>query len=195
MSQTESFEFWIYGNRTEVQIRQFFSEDYGGMVWPAAKTIGSLLSANPERVRGKTVLELGCGTGLSGIVAAKCGARVLFSDKRDPPEILDNCKENCVLNGLTDYEVVVGSASVERRFRFSGESRLRVSLPSTWLLAQTCSMTQGVPLSACSSLVLDDLLFTVSFVLYHNPQCQLLFAFPYREYVLSFISSQDRSSC
>ena len=100
------------------------------MVWPAAKTIGSLLSARPERVRGKTVLELGCGTGLSGIVAAKCGAHVLFTDKRDPPEILDNCKENCLLNGLTDYEVVAYAVSMDCRFRFSGENRSHISLQS-----------------------------------------------------------------
>ena len=123
MSQTESFEFWIYGNRTEVQIRQFFSEEYGGMVWPAAKTVGTLLSANSERVQGKTVLELGCGTGLSGIVAAKCGAHVLFTDKRDPSDILNNCRENCRLNGLTNFEVVVRSVSLGLRFRCSGESR------------------------------------------------------------------------
>lgn len=131
MSQTESSEFWIYGNRTEVQIRQFFSEEYGGMVWPAAKTVGAILSANPERVRGKAVLELGCGTGLSGIVAAKCGAHVLFTDKRDPPEILDNCKENCRLNGLTDYEVVMYPVSMGCRFQCSGESRFRTFPPST----------------------------------------------------------------
>jgi len=100
-------------------------------VWPAAKTVGAILSANPERVRGKAVLELGCGTGLSGIVAAKCGAHVLFTDKRDPPEILDNCKENCRLNGLTDYEVVMYPVSMGCRFQCSGESRFRTFPPST----------------------------------------------------------------
>ena len=79
----------------------------------------------------KAVLELGCGTGLSGIVAAKCGAHVLFTDKRDPPEILDNCKENCRLNGLTDYEVVMYPVSMGCRFQCSGESRFRTFPPST----------------------------------------------------------------
>ena len=100
-------------------------------MWPAAKTVGAILSANPERVRGKAVLELGCGTGLSGIVASKCGAHVLFTDKRDPPEILDNCKENCCLNGLTDYEVVMYPVSMGCRFQCSGESRFRTFPPST----------------------------------------------------------------
>ena len=77
------------------------------------------------------VLELGCGTGLSGIVAAKCGAHVLFTDKRDPPEILDNCKENCRLNGLTNYEVVMYPVSMGCRFQCSGESRFRTFPPST----------------------------------------------------------------
>ncbi len=37
-----------------------------------------------DRLSGKTVLDLGCGQGLAGCVAAACGARVMFADLEAP---------------------------------------------------------------------------------------------------------------
>lgn len=53
---------------------------------------------------GKTVLELGSGTGISGIFAAKLGATVIFSDYED--ESLTLCDSNAKLNGLEDYSLL-----------------------------------------------------------------------------------------
>lgn len=90
----------------QVMINQGLSGDFGDTVWPSAKELGTLLWNNIPFVSGKHVIELGCGPGLSGIVAGKCGAHVTFTDKRFPLHILENCKENCDLNGLTDYLIV-----------------------------------------------------------------------------------------
>jgi nicotinamide N-methyltransferase len=43
--------------------------------WNAARALAGFLQRNPELYAGRTVLELGAGGGLPGLVAAKCGAR------------------------------------------------------------------------------------------------------------------------
>lgn len=50
-------------------------------VWPAGTFLGQFLVNCPSFVRGKSVVELGCGVGIAGICAGRAGAReVLFTD-------------------------------------------------------------------------------------------------------------------
>jgi len=49
-------------------------------------------------IRGKSVLELGCGLGLLGIVAAKCGARTVVLT--DLPHCLPPVLHNLQVNGF-----------------------------------------------------------------------------------------------
>lgn len=51
-------------------------------------------------IRGKSVLELGCGLGLLGIVAAKCGARTVVLT--DLPHCLPPVMHNLQINGFAD---------------------------------------------------------------------------------------------
>ena len=44
--------------------------------------------------------QLGAGTAVPGLVAAKCGAHVTLSDREDTPRLLDNLRKSCDLNGL-----------------------------------------------------------------------------------------------
>lgn len=47
---------------------------FGLFVWPSAEVLAHFVARHHERVvRGKVVLELGCGTALPGILAAVCG--------------------------------------------------------------------------------------------------------------------------
>ena len=52
---------------------------------------------------GKSVLELGCGTGLPGVTAGLLGGRVTFTDYVE--EALGFARKNCMLNGLGDGDV------------------------------------------------------------------------------------------
>ena len=47
---------------------------YGEYIWPASLVLCDFLKRNSELVRGKRVLELGSGTGIAGLYAAKLGA-------------------------------------------------------------------------------------------------------------------------
>lgn len=57
----------------------------GAAVWSAGERLADVLCSQPELVSGKRVVELGCGTGLCGIVAARLGASsVLLTDGAEP---------------------------------------------------------------------------------------------------------------
>jgi len=47
----------------------------GNAIWESAQVLAKLLSAEPARIRGKRVLELGTGCGLLGLAAGALGAR------------------------------------------------------------------------------------------------------------------------
>lgn len=54
----------------------------GARVWAIAHAFCRELAAHPETVKGQDVLEIGAGTGLVGIVAAKLGAARVVSGGR-----------------------------------------------------------------------------------------------------------------
>lgn len=58
---------------------------YAEFVWNASVILADLIVCEDIQVTGKKVLELGCGAGLPGIVAARKGAE-LVSDVGDPPK-------------------------------------------------------------------------------------------------------------
>jgi predicted nicotinamide N-methyase len=73
---------------------------FGSVLWPAAIVLGDALVRDPELVRGKCVVELGCGLGLGAIVATKLGAaEVLATDNHtDMPQMYEH---NARLNDVT----------------------------------------------------------------------------------------------
>ncbi len=69
-------------------------------IWPAAVGLAHYLEAC-DWLSGCSVIELGAGLGLPGIVAGLNGAGVTFSDFHRLS--LDYCSKNAELNGLKDY--------------------------------------------------------------------------------------------
>ncbi|MDQ7835137.1 MAG: methyltransferase [Humidesulfovibrio sp.] len=65
-------------------------------LWPAAVLLARFVAANPERVRGRSCLDAGCGLGLSALVAARAGGRVLAFDYE--PEALVFARQGIELN-------------------------------------------------------------------------------------------------
>lgn len=70
--------------------------------WPCAPVLAWYLWSHKSEITGKHVLELGAGTSLPGVVAAKCGARVTLSDCSRFTKCLDNCRSSAELNGVLD---------------------------------------------------------------------------------------------
>ena len=80
---------------------------YWNKVWFSEVALAEWCIKNwfPDGLKGKHVLELGCGTGLAGLVCAKLGAKVTFSDK--VPVAMESVEENCHSNGITDYQTMI----------------------------------------------------------------------------------------
>ena len=82
---------WFYWNRvwvSEVALSDYLIQEY-----------------SPNGLFNKTILELGCGTGLAGLVCAKLGGVPTFSDK--VPMVMESIKDNCRLNGISTYHTQV----------------------------------------------------------------------------------------
>lgn len=87
----------------QVTSRQSAQEDVGFVMWPSAVALATWLVSNPEAVRNQTVLELGAGCGLSGLVVAglqrnQPNARITLSDFNW--RVIENAKRNIKLNNV-----------------------------------------------------------------------------------------------
>lgn len=80
---------------------------YGAALWPSAIALAHEIATRAEEFRGKSVLELGAGTGLPGIVAASAGARVVQTDRNELA--LHLAKLNGERNAATGIEHYAGN--------------------------------------------------------------------------------------
>ncbi|XP_067472520.1 histone-arginine methyltransferase METTL23-like isoform X1 [Thunnus thynnus] len=93
-------------NTLSVSIPEVLDSQYGMYVWPCAVVLAQYLWTQREELRDRTVLELGAGVSLPGVVAARCGAKLILSDDAKKPLCLENCRRSCEANGVTDVLVV-----------------------------------------------------------------------------------------
>ena len=82
-----------------IEERPTGNEFYGEYIWPTPLYVCDFLKRNSELVKGKRVLELGSGTGIVGLYAAKLGAKhVTLTDFIDFN--IEHIKTNIKKNGL-----------------------------------------------------------------------------------------------
>jgi len=75
----------------------FAEADLGWQTWSSGILLSRLISDQIVEIRDKEVLELGCGTGLAGILASKLGAKsILLTDYH--PKVIENAQHNVNLN-------------------------------------------------------------------------------------------------
>ncbi|HBP90467.1 MAG TPA: hypothetical protein DD706_22585 [Nitrospiraceae bacterium] len=77
---------------------------YWNRIWPSEVALSECLIHQffPTKLQGAKVLEIGCGTGLAGVVAAQLGAFTMFSDM--VPITLEAVKESCRLNHISNFD-------------------------------------------------------------------------------------------
>lgn len=98
---------------------QAWEEESGGkreipfwaVAWPAAQVMAAYFRDQPEWVRGRIVLDLGCGGGVAGIAAAKSGAKRVYANDIDPPA-LEMTARNAAAN---DVRLAVDGANLLER--------------------------------------------------------------------------------
>ena len=70
-----------------------------------------------ENVKGKKILDMGCGTGILGILASKKGAAEIISIDIDEWSV-QGTQENAVLNEVKNLKVLLGDASLLHDYKF-----------------------------------------------------------------------------
>ncbi|KAK1614241.1 hypothetical protein QYE76_019758 [Lolium multiflorum] len=81
-----------------VDIVENIEEDYGMFVWPCSVILAEYVWQQRTRFSHSRVVELGAGTSLPGLVAAKVGADVTLTDIAHNTEVLNNIRQICGLN-------------------------------------------------------------------------------------------------
>ena len=90
-------------------LKEFPGRNLGSHVWPSSRLLAHAIVlqtnglANYElpSIENCNVLELGAGCGLSGLVAAKCGAaKVCLTEKID---LIDLLEQEVLINDLFRY--------------------------------------------------------------------------------------------
>jgi predicted nicotinamide N-methyase len=79
---------------------------YWAWVWGGGAALARYVLDNPDRVAGRRVLDLGAGSGIVGIAAARAGARAVIASEIDP----DGCAVlalNAAANGMA-FKAIVG---------------------------------------------------------------------------------------
>lgn len=71
---------------------------YWTELWPSSLALTQWLGECENEINNRSCLDLGCGLGLTALVAQKLGAKVLACDY--VPMALDYCRQNAVLNQI-----------------------------------------------------------------------------------------------
>ncbi|XP_050070967.1 histone-arginine methyltransferase METTL23 [Anopheles maculipalpis] len=99
------------GEKLEILIPELPLPGYSFYTWPSAPVLAWFLWERRHSLINKRVLEIGAGTALPGLLAAKCGAHVTLSDCSTLPKTLEHIQRCCLLNNLVpgpgkDIEVI-----------------------------------------------------------------------------------------
>ncbi|CAM8951100.1 unnamed protein product [Rhodiola kirilowii] len=101
MKTTSLHDFGGSSDSFSITIIENMKPDYGLFVWPCSVILAEYVYQQRSRFSGAaTVVELGAGTSLPGLVAAKLGCDVTLTDEASKMEVLDNMRMLCNLNNL-----------------------------------------------------------------------------------------------
>lgn len=75
-------EFNLAGHKFTIK-QDWHNLGVAAVVWDSAIVLAEYLVENKDLVEGKNVLELGAGTGLTGLVAAALGGRVIVTEREE----------------------------------------------------------------------------------------------------------------
>lgn len=123
-----------------------------------------------ENFEGKRILEIGCGTALPGILAAKFGAQVVLSDSCSLPNALKHAKRCCTVNNLEvgkDIDVIGLTWGILLKSVYD-------LAPLDYIIGSDCFYDPSV---------FEDILVTISFLLKRpgRDSAQVKFLFTYQE--------------
>nr|CAI5830871.1 unnamed protein product [Callosobruchus analis] len=146
---------------SRLSLELLLQASYSFYTWPSAPALAWFLWENRHELTGKRVLELGSGTALPGILAAKCNASVTLSDSATLPKSLAHIKRSCQLNSLVvgrDIKVVGLTWGLFL-------SDLDSLCPLDLILGSDCFFEPST---------FEDILVTISYLLEKNPAAKFV---------------------
>lgn len=100
----------------EAALRLMEQPFYWAFCWASGLVLSNYIFEHPELVRGKRVVDFGCGSGVVAIAAAKAGAREVVACDIDPLAILatrENAMLNCVELVISDdFDKIEGEVDI-----------------------------------------------------------------------------------
>ncbi|KAH8363164.1 hypothetical protein KR084_006298 [Drosophila pseudotakahashii] len=153
--------------RLEIKIPELLQGAYSFYTWPCAPVLAHFLWERRQTLAGKRILELGSGTALPGILAAKCRAQVVLTDNCILPKSLAHIRKSCLANQLqpgVDIDVVGLSWGLLLNSVF----RLP---PLDLIIAADCFYDPSV---------FEDIVVTVAFLLERNAGAKFIFTYQER---------------
>ena len=149
--------------------------------WPCAPVLAQYIWYHRHNVVNRNVLEIGAGTALPGIVAAKCGANVVLSDCGQLRKCLQNCQISCETNGVNSVPIIGLTWGL-----FTPE--LLNLDPVEIILGSDCFYDPAV---------FEDILVTVSYLLEQNPRAQFICSYQERasDWSLEHLMNKWNLSC
>ena len=100
----------------ELALRLMEQPLYWTFCWASGQVLARWLLANPAVVRGRRVVDFGCGSGVAGIAAALARAASVTGGDLDP-QALEATAANARLNGVSldlagDFDAIAGAVDV-----------------------------------------------------------------------------------
>ena len=138
-----------------VTIPEQLAASYGLYLWPSSPVLAWYLWLHQNQFRHKTVLELGAGTALPGILLAKLGSKVILSDSVTLPHCVNNCREAVKLNSLEDKVAVIPLS-----WGLITTQLLRLKNKLDWVIGSDLFFDPEV---------FEKLIFTIKWLLENNP--------------------------
>lgn len=89
---------------------------YWSFCWASGQVLAQYLLDHPELVRGKVVVDVGCGSGIVAVAAALAGARKVYACDIDHDALLA-----CMLNAAANHVSVDGITSLDDIAAESGD--------------------------------------------------------------------------
>ncbi|KAM7360151.1 histone-arginine methyltransferase METTL23 [Cochliomyia hominivorax] len=157
----------VHIEELEIKIPELLQSGYSFYTWPCAPILAWFLWERRHALVGKRILELGAGTALPGILAAKCGAQVILSDNCILPKSLNHIRRSCTVNNLQpgqDIEVKGLSWGLLLNSVFTIG-------PLDLIIAADCFY---------DPCVFEDIIVTVAFLLERNPSAKFIFTYQER---------------
>ncbi|KAJ9067242.1 Methyltransferase-like protein 23 [Entomophthora muscae] len=85
---------------TTLKIYEILDSGFGCHLWPASIYLADYLWRERAELVGRSIVELGAGCGLAGLVCAKLGASSILTDHPNNTLVLANCIKNVNVNQL-----------------------------------------------------------------------------------------------